>query len=467
MSEKIVAEASHKDKLTKSELVSYGLGGVASTMPSMFKTSYAMNFMSDVAGLNVGAVGILNTLLIIWDAINDPIIGGIADRTNSRFGKYRPHMVVGVLLWAVIMFMMFTVPNLSTGGMWVYYIVALTLYSVFFTQFTVPWQALNSTVTSDPQERNVLLTFRQYGGFIAGAVVGILTMPIVARASSERTGWHIAVGIVCIVMVITGLLSAHGMRKRDYKDSLPTPTRSSFKDMMKLIVGNKAVIVAALMMGTIELVNTTSAASSLYYLRCVVGNVQLKAVFSIVTLVVSLVFIPMMPAILKKFGKSRTILIGMCIIALQAVMLMIRREAATTIEVIIMTFLGSLGFVVANVAVLSMIPDCTDYTEYKFGKVQAGFVNAVVTFMRKFCSSFSTMVVGLALAAANYSYTAEPSQKVIDTIINLKIAYPFVLLAITILLVKIYPIKPAFAKQMRAELKERREKAVEAAASAN
>lgn len=86
-----VQEDQRDRKMSKGELVSYGLGGVASTMPSQFKTAYAMNFMSDVAGLHVGAVGILNTLLIIWDAINDPIIGGIADRTNTkRWGKYRP-----------------------------------------------------------------------------------------------------------------------------------------------------------------------------------------------------------------------------------------------------------------------------------------------------------------------------------------------------------------------------------------
>ena len=149
-----VQEDQRDRKMSKGELVSYGLGGVASTMPSQFKTAYAMNFMSDVAGLHVGAVGILNTLLIIWDAINDPIIGGIADRTNTkRWGKYRPHMIMGILLWAVIMVMLFTVPDLPETGMWIYYIVALLLYSVFYTQFTVPWQALNSAMTRDPQER--------------------------------------------------------------------------------------------------------------------------------------------------------------------------------------------------------------------------------------------------------------------------------------------------------------------------
>lgn len=214
-----------EQKLTKGELISYGLGGVASTMPSQFKTSYAMNFMSDVAGLHVGAVGILNTLLIIWDAINDPIIGGIADRTNTRWGKYRPHMMFGVLAWAIVMMMMFFVPSFSETGLWVYYVAALALYSVFYTQFTVPWQALNSAMTSDPQERNLMLTCRQYGGFIAGAVVGVITMPIVKGASDERTGWMISVSIVCVTMIITGLLSANGAKRIDYQNSLPPRLR--------------------------------------------------------------------------------------------------------------------------------------------------------------------------------------------------------------------------------------------------
>ena len=330
-------------KMSKGELISYGLGGVASTMPSQFKTSYAMNFMSDVAGLHVGAVGVLNTLLIIWDAINDPIIGGIADRTNTkRFGKYRPHMIMGVLLWAVIMVMLFTVPSLPETGMWIYYIIAL-----------------------------------------------------------------------------------------------------------------RAVICAALLLGTVTLVNTTSSAISLYYLRCVVENVALKSIFSIVSLLISLIFIPMMPAVLKKVGKIKTVLYGMALIVLPAIWLMIRRESMSDLEVVASSFFSSFGFVCANVAALSMIPDCTDYTEYKFGTSQAGFINASITFMKKFCSSFSTTIVGVALAAVGYSADSV-SQEVIDMIINIKIIYPFILLIVTGLILHFYPITPEFARKMRAELKERR-----------
>lgn len=461
--EKNVSGNVHEDqrdrKMSKGELVSYGLGGVASTMPSQFKTAYAMNFMSDVAGLHVGAVGILNTLLIIWDAINDPIIGGIADRTNTkRWGKYRPHMIMGILLWAVIMVMLFTVPNFSETGMWIYYIVVLLLYSVFYTQFTVPWQALNSAMTRDPQERNLMLTCRQYGGFIAGAVVGVITIPIVQRSADPRTGWLISVGIVCVTMIITGLCAANGAKRVDYYNSLPTPEKIHFKSQLGLVIHNRAVICAALLLGAVTLVNTMSSALSLYYLRCVVENMSLKAIFSLVSLGISLVVIPMMPAMLRKFGKIKTVFIGMFVILLQSIWLLVRREFATDLEVIGMGFVGSLGFVFANVAVLAMIPDCTDYTEWKFGTAQAGFINATITFMKKFCSSFSTMIVGVALASVGYS-ASETSQEVIDMIVNLKIAYPIVLMIVTVILVKLYPIMPAFVKTMRAELKERREAA--------
>ena len=454
-----VQEDQRDRKMSKGELVSYGLGGVASTMPSQFKTAYAMNFMSDVAGLHVGAVGILNTLLIIWDAINDPIIGGIAARTNTkRWGKYRPHMIMGILLWAVIMVMLFTVPDLPETGMWIYYIVALLLYSVFYTQFTVPWQALNSAMTRDPQERNLMLTCRQYGGFIAGAVVGVITIPIVQKSADPRTGWLISVGIVCVTMIITGLCAANGAKRVDYYNSLPTPEKIHFKSQIGLVIHNRAVICAALLLGAVTLVNTMSSALSLYYLRCVVENMGLKAVFSLVSLGISLVVIPMMPAMLRKFGKIKTVFIGMFVILLQSIWLLVRREYATDLEVIGMGFVGSLGFVFANVAVLAMIPDCTDYTEWKFGTAQAGFINATITFMKKFCSSFSTMIVGVALASVGYS-ASETSQEVIDMIVNLKIAYPIVLMIVTVILVKLYPITPAFAKTMRAELKQRREAA--------
>ena len=208
-------------------------------------------------------------------------------------------------------------------------------------------------------------------------------------------------------MVITGLCAANGAKRVDYYNSLPTPEKVHLKSQLHLITKNRAVICAALLLGTVTLVNTTSSAISLYYLRCVVENVALKSIFSIVSLLISLIFIPMMPAVLKKVGKIKTVLYGMALIVLPAIWLMIRRESMSDLEVV----------------------------------------------ASRFC--FSTTIVGVALAAVGYSADSV-SQEVIDMIINIKIIYPFILLIVTGLILHFYPITPEVARKMRAELKERR-----------
>lgn len=137
--------------------------------------------------------------------------------------------------------------------------------------------------------------------------------------------------------------------------------------------------------------------------------------FSIVSLLISLIFIPMMPAVLKKVGKIKTVLYGMALIVLPAIWLMIRRESMSDLKVVASSF----------------------------------------------CSSFSTTIVGVALDAVGYSADSV-SQEVIDMIINIKIIYPFILLIVTGLILHFYPITPEFARKMRAELKERRTAAVAA-----
>lgn len=140
----VQTQEAQEPRLKQWEITGYGLGGFASTLPNQFKTQFGMSFMSDVAGVPVGVAGVISMLMSVWDAVNDPIIDHLADRTNTRrWGRYRPHMLLGALCMAVTVVLMFVVPPLSVGGRTVYYGVVLALFSVFFTQFTVPWQALN------------------------------------------------------------------------------------------------------------------------------------------------------------------------------------------------------------------------------------------------------------------------------------------------------------------------------------
>lgn len=212
--------------IRKRDIIAYGMGGFASTMPNQFRLQFSMNFLTDVAGLNIGSVGVWTMLLSVWDAINDPLIGRWVDQTDTRLGKYRPHMIAGSLCWAVTILLLFTVPDLSPNGLLLYYIVILALFSVFFTQFTIPWQALNSILSRDVHQRNLLLTSRQLIGAVATSAVGLFVIPVVSKFSDPHRGWMTAAGIVAVICVIFALLSAASAKR--WTSSTPFPLQSPF-----------------------------------------------------------------------------------------------------------------------------------------------------------------------------------------------------------------------------------------------
>lgn len=164
--------------LSKTAIISYGFGGAATTLIMAFKNRFAMNFMTDIAGVSAAVIGTWMMLITIFDAINDPIIGGMADRTNTKWGKYRPWMIFGSVALAVVIVMQFTNPNLGNANL-IYFIIVMVLFSITFTSVQVSWQALNSVMATDPNERNRLLASRQFLGLVASNAIGIFTIPVV------------------------------------------------------------------------------------------------------------------------------------------------------------------------------------------------------------------------------------------------------------------------------------------------
>lgn len=133
------AQTPNDEKLSNADIVSYGFGGVTASTYDKFKQFYHMNFLSDVVGVPIGVVGKWSTIMTIWDAINDLIIGSLADRTRSRLGKYRPWLYIGSILLAIVGVMMFSIPSgLDIQSLTVYYIVILFAFSIVQTFFTIP-----------------------------------------------------------------------------------------------------------------------------------------------------------------------------------------------------------------------------------------------------------------------------------------------------------------------------------------
>lgn len=456
----VQTQEAQEPRLKQWEITGYGLGGFASTLPNQFKTQFGMSFMSDVAGVPVGVAGVISMLMSVWDAVNDPIIGHLADRTNTRrWGRYRPHMLLGALCMAVTVVLMFVVPPLSVGGRTVYYGVVLALFSVFFTQFTVPWQALNSVMSTNAHQRNRLLVSRQLVGAVATSMVGLLTVPLVTRFSDPHRGWLCAAVVIALLIVCSSLCAVSAAKRQDrYRPDAQGPRRSLLTQLRD-IRGNRAVIFASLMLGVVNLAISVNAGISMFYLRCVVGNVKILTAISAIQILVSLVLVPFLPRLLRRLGKLPTLCLSMALQGAAALVLLVLRQNATVPQVILISLLTTTGLTFSNICCFALLPDCTDYTELHYGEAQAGFINAVSTFVRKLCGSFSTVLIGGLLSLVGYDAALPVADSWVTMILGIKIFLPLAALAAVLLLSRLYPITRDYALEMRRELNQRRQAA--------
>lgn len=197
-----------------------------------------------------------------------------------------------------------------------------------------------------------------------------------------------------------------------------------------------------------------NAGISMYYLRCVVGNVKILAVTSGIQILVSLLLVPFLPRLLKKFGKLSILRAAVLLQALGALVLLVLRENASIPQVVFISLLTTTGLTFANICCFALLPDCTDYTRLHFGSAQAGLINATSTFMRKLCGSFSTLLIG-GVGFVGYDVARPVAQSWIRMILGIKISVPLLILAAVMIFSFLYPITAEYEKEMRQELKKR------------
>ena len=443
-----------KDPQAACEAWSYGIGGIPSTMETQLKNSYHMAFLTEIVGLDARLIGVSNTLLTIWDAVNDIIIGNIADRTNTRMGKYRPHMLWGILLWTVISIMMFLKVDFGGSGTMAYYIILLTVWSVACTGFVLPWQSLNSVMSTDVGQRNKMLMLRTVLGTLAGTLLGVV-MPLAIRKHAGK-GYFIVAVTAALIGLVCGLLCIHGARHKDYQGAIPTPPGIRFQDAVKLFAV-RPVLCVALMLGSCYLTSGLLSVTGLYFYKYVVQDVRVMSITSLFALIAGLGLVPFIPKLYVRWGRGKTYLTGIALQLIQPILLISLGAKMPVILVVATAFLYTCGFAVTNMTILSFVPDCCDYSELHFGTPNAGQISSIVSFMKKAMNSLSTTILGFALSFGGYVDASTPiTDKLVHSIIFVQAGVPIVLIAIALLAFRLFPIKGEYEKQMRAELAEKR-----------
>ena len=445
-----------KKMASKLAVICYGFGDLACQFVWTFVGSYLTIYYTDIVGLAPAIVSVIMMGARIWDAINDPMMGAIAERTRSKFGRFRPYIAFGCPFLAIFAVLTFTNPfggGSAAGAIWaaVTYIIAGMLY----TLVNIPYAALSGVMTEDANQRNKINTSRNIGMNLGMVIVNALSAGLALRFSGE--GAEVANGhgymmtaLIYAIISIPLFLIVFATAKEKVQPMHGTQA-FSFKDTVNNLVRNKYLMIITLIM----LLQMTAfmgriAVTSYYVIYCLGSFTMIALIMTIPSLggIIGSFFVPFFA---KRFGK-RAVLMGSMLI--QAVGLLVIYFAP--FDNITMVLVGCWIFGLFNVGfpmTLSMVADSVDYMELKTGIRTDGTAYATYGLATKVGNAIGGSIGVLLLAAFGYVANAEQTVEAmngINIVVNLIPAILFILGAAACLL---WDMSDKDADEIREKLK--------------
>ena len=252
-------------RLPVTEKFGYGLGDLASNIVFQVVINFMMYFYTDVFGIGAAAVGTLMLVVRMFDAITDPLMGGIADRTKTRWGRYRPYLVWIAIPYGILAVMTFTTPDLSDSGKLVYAYITYALLMTAYTAINIPYSALGGVITSDPQERASVQSWRFMLAMAGGALVTASTLPLVDffGDGDRQYGFQMAM----VVLSILAVLAFFGCVALTRARAAPTEKaekQNIFGDFLSLLKNDQWVLIAVITFVLLVAVAMRGAATPYY-----------------------------------------------------------------------------------------------------------------------------------------------------------------------------------------------------------
>ena len=460
-----------------SEKIGYGFGDMSSSMFWKLFSYFLPFFYSNVFGLSLTDAGVLMLVTRIWDAVSDPMMGIIADRTKTRWGKYRPYLLFFALPFAVCGILLFTTPeNGKTLWAYVTYILMMTVY----TGINVPYGSLLNVMTADSDEKSVLSSYRMFFAYAGSFIALFAWEPLcnmfdkgrtavegaggLASISTSPDAWRntmILIALFCFILFILSFLLT--------KEHVRSESTVSVGQDLKLLLKNKPwwlMIGAAL---ASNLFNTVRGTTTAYFFSdYIVKTVEMApqwaflisaSIFLSIGEIANMAGVVLAVPMSKHFGKKSTYMISMA--ALIGLSISFFFLPATTggywamlfFQILISVFTG-----VISPLVWSMYADVADYSELKDGTASTGLIFSSASMAQKFGGAFGGSAVMWMLAAFGYN-TVTGAVQTETAILGLRILMswiPALVAALSILVVWFYPLTKQKMEAVQIELAAKR-----------
>jgi len=441
-------------KLSFKEKVGYSLGDTASHFVWDMVGFWLLFFYTDVYGISAAAAGTIMLVARFWDMAVDPIIGIVSDRTNTRWGKFRPYILFGAIPYAVLAILTFTTPDFGELGKILYAGATYVLLMTAYAAINLPYSALGAVMTDDTYERAGLNTYRFIAGFSGQFIVtGLaLTLAEFFGHGDKARGFQYTVFMFAILSLIFFFITFKTTKERVQP---PKAQKNSLKEDLKNLFANKAWRILAVV-GIISFIMfAMQNAAIAYYFKYYLGretNVQLFNVLGTVALIVAL---PLSKPLAKRFG-NKNVFIGSSLISGIFFMLIYLPGIHDITTIYVFNIIAKMAYAPAVPLLWTMIADSADYGEWTTGRRATGLYFSAAVFAQKAGWGIGAAIAGWILTISQFVPNVTQNDTAITGIKLLVSVIPGVLYMSCALFMIFYKIDSKTTDLMKKELDAKR-----------
>ena len=448
MTEAIVQKLNLKTRL------GYGIGDIAICLYWSGVGLYLLYFYTDVVGISPSLAGLIYGLGMFWDAITDPFMGYMAERTRTKWGVYRPYLLFGNIPLALSFILLFWVPPLEGGALFFFLLFANLLHRTCFTLVSVPFSSLTPRITSDSQERTNLTGFRMLGAQTGTNLMALLAFPIIFWVGGEDE----SLGFV-VLACVAGLtaLGIHAITfltvKEPENDQGIERVGGSLSEAARAIGKNGPfwlVFSATLIVG----ITTIFFGNNLiYYTKYALNLHEHQGTILFTSGIVAFLSIPIWWIISNNIGKKLTWLISSSITLIALLVFYLYKIDTLTELLFLVAFIG-FGSGAGGILFWSMLPDTIEYGEVRTGVRSESSLYGFMTFAQKGSIAFAIIILGIVLDFIGFQANEIQSDTTISNMKAIMTLIPSIGIALSLVIIYFYPIDAKMHKDLLRKLQE-------------
>ncbi|MCP4426373.1 MAG: MFS transporter [Chloroflexi bacterium] len=456
-------------KLPRKTKFIYGLGDWGTSAATTARNAFWFVFLTNVVGISPALAGTVALVGKIWDSVNDPLVGMISDRLNTRWGRRRPFLLFGAIPFGLAFFFMFYVPPIQTNaGLAVYYAAVFLIFDTLYTIVNVPYTALTPELSEDYDERGNLAGWRMgvsiFAALVTGSLFKLLAENVFAHwfgggTEGIRAGYALAAAIWGVTLAVPLLIL---FKHIEEPERAPDLDRIRPYQIFREVFSNRpfrlGAIIYLLSFATVDVVLVVFVRFLVDYVRVAPGFDNL-----ILAVVLGLAFLtmPLVVKLMRRYGKRNTYIGSMSFMAI-VLLIMSQVPPGGQNWVLVAAVFAGMGFGAANAVPWAIVADVVEADEVKTGKRREGVYAGYLVFFRKLASAVAIFIVGQTLSATGFisgttgsAYIAQPESALLALRIFVG-AVPAIMLALSVLVAWRYPLNRERHEAIRRQLAERR-----------